>query len=88
MPITRNNSTLLAADHSLLITAKKSHYKIQTVTGAIYHLSSAVQGGSTQRPHVYSNSSQLEEYHTLDYLKNVKNILVLPVQGKTCSIGE
>ena len=78
MPITRDNSTLLAAD--ITGNSKKFHYKIQTVIGAIYYLSSAVQGGSTQRPHVYSNSSQLEEYHTLDYLRNVKTILVLPVQ--------
>ena len=36
-------------------------------------------------PHVHNNPSQLEEYNTL---KNVENILVLPVQEQTHSIGE
>ena len=63
----------IIADFSHLITSAISIYQFREVPLG---------------PNVHNNSSQLEEYNTFDYLKNVENILVLPVQEQTRSIGE
>ena len=64
---------LQVPDYSHLITSPISIYQFREVPLG---------------PHVHNNSSQLEEYNTFDYLKNVDNILVQPVQEQTHLIGE
>ena len=59
------------------------YFQVMTSPISIYQFREVPLG-----PHVHNNSSQLEEYNTFDYLKNVENILVLQVQEQTLSIGE
>jgi len=65
--------TIQGPDYFYLITSPISIYQFREVPLG---------------PHVHNNSTQLEEYNTFDYLKNVENISVLPVQEQTRSIGE
>ena len=71
--MTTKSILLQVPDYSHLITSPISIYQFREVPLG---------------PHVHNNSSQLEEYNTFDYLKNIENILVLPVQEQTRSIGE
>ena len=71
--MTTKSIPLQVSDYSHLITSPISIYQFREVPLG---------------PHVHNNSSQLEEYNTFDYLKNIENILVLPVQEQTRSIGE
>ena len=71
--MTAKSIPLQVPDYSHIITSPISIYQFREVPLG---------------PHVHNNSSQLEEYNKFDYLKNVENILVLPVQKQTRSIGE
>ena len=78
----------MAADAILLMTTKSiplqvpDYFHLITSPISIYQFREVPLG-----PHVHNNSSQLEEYNTFDYLKNIE-FLVLPVQEQTRSIGE